>query len=373
MKITDLMDQFYDESVALTPVAVPDADAVLALTRNKLGRKPKVYMKAILIAAMIAAFGITVGAVGYSLYKAARMDLGISDAQSIPEYTEYPQADRTVEGASITLVSALCSGERVTAYLSVSPVTLEMAEIADQPDAQPVWSIGKIAEAKGAALDYLSSTSRQVEYDPQTCTALVRFELVTPVFQQTDTFTMGVMWENTEGDRIVDRTYFGTVTIPITPAEAVRFHPDLPFANRYLDGAAVLSDIEVLADHIVCEVEYPSFEEYCARRGEDAWQYIGDAYWGYHHRMNGTEASDAYNELAARVAYQRSWAASFPPVLEDAVLTLTDGTELRLDGLSNMLSDSGQTYCFTLQAPISLAQVQSMTVAGKTYLANQGE
>ena len=405
MKITDVMDQIYVDSVTLTAGEIPAADEVLALTRQKLGmnKKSRVPAKAFLIAAVVAALGITAGAVGYSLHQATRIDLGISDAEDIPEYVEYPYdsasdvaasetdsllvveetvtpelSDIYVSGAKIELISALCAGNRVTAYLSISPVTSEMAEIAARHDPAmlPVWNTGEVAEAAGGvSLDGISSSGRQVEYDAETQTALVRYELEGDVFSQTDAFTVGITWENYESDDNIDYRYFGTVTIPITPAEEVHIPINIPYSNDYLDTeTAVLTDIAISANHITCNVDYQSFDDYCAEHGEDAWQLIGDAYWGYYRKANGTyHADDTYNELDAQVAYHRSWSASFNSVLEDAVLTLSDGTEISLDKLQPITADSYTPYFFELPTPVSLAQVKSVTIDGITYSVGQGE
>ena len=405
MRITDVMDQIYVDSVTLTADEIPAADEVLALTRQKLGmnKKSRVPAKAFLIAAVVAALGITAGAVGYSLHQTARMDLGISGAAEIPEYVEYPydsasdvfasEADSllageetvtpalsgiNVSGAKIELISALCAGNRVTAYLSISPVTSEMAEIAARhdPAMPPVWNTGVVAEpAGGVSLEGMSSSGRQVEYDAETQTALVRFELEGDVFSQTDAFTVGITWENYESDDNIDYRYFGTVTIPITPAEEVHIPINLPYSNDYLNArTAVLTEMAISANHITCNVDYQSFDDYCAEYGEDAWQYIGDAYWEYYRKTNGTyHADDTYDELDARVAYHRSWRASFDSVLEDAVLTLSDGTEISLDKLQPITADSYTPYFFELPTPVSLAQVKSVTIDGITYSVGQGE
>ena len=216
MRITDIMDQIYVDNVTLTADEIPNAGDVLALTRQKLGmnKKHRLPAKAFLIAAVIAALGITAGAVGYSLHQAVRADLGISDVEEIPEYVEYPYASNSdvtaveadnlltdedtvapelsdifVSGAKIELISTLCAGNRVTAFLSVSPVTPEMAEITAKhdPAMPPVWNISVVAEAAGGvSLEGMSSSGRQVEYDSEAQTALVRFELEGDVFSQTD-------------------------------------------------------------------------------------------------------------------------------------------------------------------------------------------
>lgn len=401
MRITDLMDSYYDDSVTLAEGEIPTADDVLALTRKKLGlnRKHHISVKVFLIAAVITVFGITAGAVGYSLQQAARTDLGIVNAENIPEYVEY-QLDSTidnptgdtaaddlslaempsvyVEEANIELISSLCSGNRVTAYLAISPVTQEMAQIADNELASGssiVWGLGEVAEAAGnVTFDGFSSSGRQVEYDIETQTALVRYELEGDIFSQTDAFTVGIVWSYDCADS-PEYKYFGPVTIPITPGNEVSFPIDAEIANDFLlSETASLTEITVSANYITCYVEYPPFEDFCTTYGGEAWNIIGQAYWGYYHKNNGTASGiSTYNELDARVAYDRSWNSSLNHALEGAVLTLSDNSEILLDDLQPMSNSSETTYSFELPTPVSLEQVQSITFRGVTYSVNQGE
>ena len=92
--------------------------------------KAVIRKRGILIAAAAAAvLAVTAGAVTLSMRDSARADLGIDDPEKIEEYTEYgpgqaAQAEAApvegyIPGGSVELVSTLCSGGDLVAYLSV--------------------------------------------------------------------------------------------------------------------------------------------------------------------------------------------------------------------------------------------------------------
>ena len=167
--------------------------------------------------------------------------MGIIDSDEIPEYVEYQEGtdeaadlemtdtvlDSYVEGARIDLVSTLCAGNQVTAYLSVSPVTADMASMTgaehDTLDSFADWEIAERFEvAENVAFDGYQFHTEQVEYDPDTQTALVRMELMGEVVSQTDVVSLGLGWFHQTGEE-TEYKYYGAVTIPVTPSEKVAY------------------------------------------------------------------------------------------------------------------------------------------------------
>lgn len=397
MRITDLMDDYYDENISLPEAKTPTAERTRELTMQKLGmtaqKRRRVPLGVLIAAACVLALSITAGAVGYSLWDAARADVGLEASAEIPEYREYQaegsnQAEMSrpealpgnnvnyVDGAKVELISTLCAGEDVTAYVTISPVSQEMAdkswEEAHELDIFTAWEATVDPETMDVGEGY-SAGAYQVEYDPETETALLRLEFHGKSFVQSEGFAVGMDWFYQAGDDYETR-YYGAVRIPVTLSEEVVFHPDQTFENLFLSGeTATLTEVSLGASYVSLTYQLPSFDAICDAYGQSACFIIGDAYEGYYAELSGEPRKTEYTELDALAYYGRSWSASLDRLMETAYVTLEDGTEISLNDLqgtdSTMLEngDTTRTQTFQLSGALDISQIASVTVGGQTY------
>lgn len=356
-------------------VDTPDADTTIARTMKKLALTPRqrhIPMKVLLAACLTVILTATAAAVGFTLWEQARHDAGLASADDIPEYVEYTDLPAIstdnplendgiteVENASIELVSTICTGQNVTAYLRVSPAG-EDGE----------WDIGGKPEAGGVSeIDgfYLFGI-RQLSYDAATKSALICMELRGAIFEAAESFSMDLF--RNEADSVL---HYGRFTLPITPSETVRFPVALPLENGFIPETATLTEVAVGASFVRFTMDNPQdFAQWCEENGgEDAWFKMGDAYWGYFDRAAGLEPAEAYTELDAQVAYTRSWSGAISDMAHTSAVVLLDGSEISLDGAQSSLRDnddavSWMTEDFTLPALVDLSQVAGIRI-GEAY------
>lgn len=406
--IPDSLDDLYFE-LDIPVCENISVQRIQKLTSEKIRQSKhrcRLISKGILIAAIIALFStITAGAAVYTLRDAARKDLGIQD-NNIHEYTEY--SDETddpgtasfsddvmkqyaVNNAQIELVSAFCSGDQITAYLAISPVSNEMAEASwyemQKPADAAYWAygfadiVGADKQRRCAAMD-----SRQIEYDPETKTALIRLDMEGEVFSETTEITLTLYWIKENGYSS-EFKYYGDVSIPVTGSEAIGTELDIDFSNTFLPGfSGRLTTLEVRAGYITAVMEIPSFYEACGILGEDAHYIIGDAYWNYYRAQGGQELDNEFSKLDAYVAYKRSWDVSFAKFAKDMTLQLYDGSLLMVmdqesmyAGWSTPITDSDDDEVddymarktlvlnYDFSTPLELGHVDSIFVDGTGY------
>lgn len=400
MKITDLMDDFYDESGFLPKAEQPTAARTRELTLNKLDMAPKarrrVPVGALVAAACVVVFSLTAGAVGYSLRDAARDHAGLSNDADIPEWQEYSETsaeavsaaasglepnETCVEGARLELISTLCSGNDVMAYVSVSPVSQEIADMTMEENQGlytfACWETG-ITELPGTDFhEGYSCGATLVEYDAKTETALLCLEFHGDVFSQAESIPADIscfhQWGSEEEPQYEVFRY-GSLTFPITPSEAVAFTPNLTFGNDFLsEQTATLTEVSLGASYVSLTYEFPSLEAVCEEYGENAYFIIGDAYEGYYMELDGEPRPTEYDALDAEVYYGRSWSATLDQHLKTAFVTLTDGTEISLKDLqlteitSPGPADTIRTETFQLPGALDITKIQSITFDGQTY------
>lgn len=413
-QIPDLLNDYTDSHVSLSEAPFPTAARTKELTmekikssrRRSLGRFPRT---AVIAAATISLLTLSVAAVGFTFWDRARSDLGITD-QNIPEYTEYSINESTapteitfndeesesamgqyaVEDARIDLVSALCTGDEVTAYLSISPVTQEMADVTwdnvqglwDMAD----WSYGFVS-AVGAFIENINSSSRitQLEYDAESQTALLRLNTSGEVFTKATEITISLTWWHQQGEEnpTSEVRYYGNVTIPITHSQSLMSAVDFQFENDFLPQfTAKVSNVEIYAGYISLTVEMPSVTEACNILGEDAYFIIGDAYRNYYSALSNQEPRSNFTELDADVYYRRSWDVSLSSTMSDTALILSDGSMLTVSKLDctytgwieNTPDDGGddrerstRIYTYDLSTPLDLSQIKAIVIGGVEY------
>lgn len=390
MKITDLMDNYYDPCIGLRVPSEPTAARTLELTLKKMGIDKKVRRSvpvgALIAAACAAVCSITAGAVGYSLWDAAREDAGLDAGTRIPEYTEYspetaPQVgsgleilgEELVDSANVELVSTLCAGEDVTAYVSVSPVPRDMADASREEtqelDVFASWE-AYVDPADVGQQEGISYSISQVEYNAETETALLRLGFRGKCFAEAVGFTAGISWFYQAGDDYEEK-YYGAVHIPVTPSEVLTVAPDQTFENHFLKHeTATVTEIRLGANYVSVSYTFKPLAQFCKEYGENAYFVIGDAYEGYYAEQNGDPRRTEYSALDAEVYYGRSWSASLRVQMETAYFIRKDGSTVSLGGLLEIgaeETDASRTVRFELDGAIDLSQVESITFGGETY------
>ena len=383
MKITDLLDCYADDSMLFPAADTPDAETTIARTMEKLALAPRRRQRAparlLLAACLTVLLAATAAAVGFTVWEQARQDAGLANDGANAAYVEYtdlpnisienPLGNETiteVENAAIELVSTICAGQNVTAYLRVSP-----AEQATQEAANGHWDIGGKPEAAGVSeIDgfYLPGI-RQLSYDAATQSALVCLELQGAIFEEADTFSMDLFW-NDAGSVL----HYGRFTLPITPSETLAFPVALPLENALLAETATLSEVVVGANFVRFTLDNPlNFTQWCAANGgQEAWFQLCDAYWGGDGSTAEQTSATSYTELDAQAAFARSWSEAICNAASDTAIVLLDGTEIALDSVQSTGRDhddavSWMTEDFPLPTLVDLSQVASLRIGCETF------
>ena len=425
-QIPDLLNDYTDSHVSLPETPFPTAARTKELTmkkikssrRRSLGRFPRT---AVIAAATISLLTLSVAAVGFTFWDRARNDLGITD-QNIPEYTEYtsqslesfgvtitdtpsiPESLSSVEStesaqttilndaltkyyvedANITLISTLCTGNKLTTYLAISPVSEAMAE-ATLDENQGLYTFAYWSDNIREA-DNGSSDSTQIEYDAETQTALIRLDATCDVLAEISEVTLDVLWESQQNQE-VDRKYYGAVRVPITQSSSLHTTTNIPLENAFLSGlSGTLASLEVYAGYVTATVEIPSFYEACEILGDNAHYIIGDAYWNYFNALNGQSLDENFTELDAYVAYKRAWSVTLSTFSTDMRLVFQDGTSIVVmeqdsmyagwspvitdsddDTLTDEMTQTTMTEKYDLSTPLDLSQIKAIVIGGVEY------
>ena len=175
VKLTDLLDdlELDPELLPLPEAKRPTRARTERLVLQRLGISRRCVRSAgrTLLAAVLAAL-LSLGAVAgvLGLRALSRADLGVTQPEKIPEYTEY-EVTSEMDGAR--LVSSFCAGKRLIAYVELADVTQDMAHAyreAMETYGLSLWSC--------RAKPY-SVWAEALTYDESLQTALLRVELFT--------------------------------------------------------------------------------------------------------------------------------------------------------------------------------------------------
>ncbi len=351
--------------------------------------------RGVLIAAAAAAvLAITAGAVTLSLRDSARADLGIDDPEKIAEYTEYtpedgPQSapaapvESYTPGGPVELVSTLCSGGDLVAYISVPDCA------AVEKEALGIWDIGEVDVYEAGASEPMrvgiGFNVDETSYDPEAGAALVRLRVM-GLPETADHVCARVIRRVAGEERGI---LYDTVEIPVTESAGLRAeigrtveHPNLP------EFKAQIEAVEVYADYVSVKVKTPSYDETLALLGDDAWEKLETTVYG--ERVdNAPDASYAYLSLISMMMnpYEQMTVDPDSPksphyILEGAALNLTDGTSIVLaeqerelagvwsfaDSNTDDPMKTGQwTFNCVLTNALDLSQIESFTLDGETY------
>ena len=356
--------------------------------------KAVIRKRGILIAAAAAAvLAVTAGAVTLSMRDSARADLGIDDPEKIEEYTEYEPGqaaqaeDAPVEGyipgGSVELVSTLCSGGDLVAYLSVPDCA------AVEKEALGLWDIGEVDVYEAGASEPLRSNISinigETGYDPEAGTTLVRLRVM-DLPESADHVCARVIRRVEKEERGIA---YDMAQIPVTESAGLRAiigktvpHPNLP------EFQAQIQAVEVYADYVSVKVKTPSYDETLALLGDDAWEKLETTVYG-ERVESALDATYAYHGLLSMMMnpYEQMTVDPDSPrsphyIMEGAALNLKDGTTLvlaeqerELAGLWSFadidLDDptkTGQwTFNCVLTNALDLGEIESVTLGGETY------
>lgn len=356
-------------------------------------RSCKVILHSALIAAVIAAAGcMTALAVTFSLRDSARMDMGISKEATIPEWTEYEDigtADTGPEAAEgmpaqAVLTATLCAGDRLCAYVEVSPVDPEVAMVlADNADWHYEWNM-QWRGPYGCTGD-----AEQVDYDVETQTALVKVTLTGDGLEQEEQVEVRLYLDH----ELKAEAAYGPVVIPITQAGMISCPADVAVRNVKAHliettNPALLSEVEIpdyvsegritqvaiCAGYLEVELETPSLDQWLPLTGLEQVE---------------IEQPDLPHEfdlknMFLRGRFSSSWTASVNETLIGATLNYKDGTSQVIDEIPSAYAgiwgrvrgsvyEGESTYQFIPRQAFDLSQIKSITMGGTEYFFPTGD
>lgn len=366
-----------------------DEDLILAAKEAPMKQTRTVRpMRIILIAAAVTIFLCGAASAAYyfsSLHEKARVDMGITDASKIEEYTEYSAETPDTAAPSVTLVSALCSGQELVAYVNVTPISKEQGALLQAEEGLDNFGLWEIADAAidGGELGPCTYGAQTVSYDPETGSALVRLRITNcAALEQAEEFTASLSYFYQNGPEQVFFQEFSTIAIPITRSDSLHTALELPLDNFFLDAEGTVTELELCAGYLTLRLQIPTFETAVSQLGENAYQQIGDAVQGYWNRQLGIERDTVYTELDATHYYDSSWEYSVETSFADLTLNYHDGTSAVVSSLERpyasvwnpvdgnyetMFADGVVTYRCTLAEPLALSDLESVTICGVTY------
>lgn len=359
-------------------------DDYLAEANSYTAEKARPRKRGILIAAGVAAaLAITAGAMGFTMHQAVREDLKISDPEEISEYTEYVPTDaenaRTGDADSkpAQLISTVCSGKELVAYISVSDIPEELG--ANYEDYSAIWDVGSIDRGNSVGL-------QQVSYDALEQTALLRLEVYGLGYHEKE-MSATLIHRRPDGD-----VFYGPVQIPVTESTALHADVNQTVAHPNMEEfQAEIQSVDVYAMYVSAAVRTPSFEQTMDLLGADAKETLDQMTGG---PILGLRDADAAAKYAYRIfidmmmnPYERMTIDPDSPqsphyIMEGATLNLSDGTKLALAGQERRTAglwieqagNSGVpwytgewTFNCELANPLNLTQIESITIGEETY------
>ena len=369
VKLTDLLDdlELDPELLPLPDAKRPTRARTERLVLQKLGISRRRVRSAgrTLLAAVLAAL-LSLGAVAgvLGLRALSRADLGVTQPEKIPEYTEY-KVTSEMDGAR--LVSSFCAGKRLIAYVELADVTQDMAHAyreAMETYGLSLWS----CRAKPCSV-----WAEQLTYDESLQTALLRVELYTYEALEPGEVTIELCFDSQENGHETAGEVFATVTVPALPSEALQAAPELSVPSAFLEASAVIGSLTLDAGTLCLTLQAPTLDSYLNARGDGALDTLVKGYFG--------QDTENPTELDAQVAYRRSWNGALNELFADAALEFADGTQTQLSSLfensacffSASLSETRDelglyTFEAALSTPVALADVQAIEIAGQEIL-----
>lgn len=332
-------EELYEALAEVSPAYLEESEAPAHR------RAHRALPRAIAVAAAAALVGcVTALAVTLTLRDAAREDMGISAEQPISEWTEYDtgEADAAAGAAgSVQLAGTLCSGERLTAYLEVTPVSEEIAaELA--PGGSYAWDVGSLDTAGGNG----SVSVEHVAYDAAAQTALVRLQVEGEFLLDAEQVSFALALY----DGLQPAAVYGAVEIPVTRSESLGSFASIPLTNG--DASGTLWSIRVYAGYVELSVGVTPLSEL----------------------TDGADSPDAID------AYFGSWLGAVERAADGAALNYVDGTSEVIAELASPYAgvwvaagsiddavNGSLVVRHIVSNAIDLTKVESVTIGGVTY------
>ena len=361
MKITDLLQDYEELTIQLSPVEEISVKRVKELVHKQLPRRKR-GKTVLLIAAVLALLGVTACAVGMSLWDRAKADLGLAPDKTLPEYVEYDLETPADGIPTVSLVSALWTNTESTIYLSVNNPMIEM-----MPTRQEYpWSIGTISFSPSDA-QLTGCWIEQVAYDEQENTVLLRCNLSVKNLGEAETCSFRLRW--TPSYRVNNGTTLdiGIVTVEVPELRQLRATVNAPYKNPYLDVEGTVLAFDIYANSFRVTMEVPTFDKVCEALGEDAHGTIAEAYWNTW-KDEPSDPSD-FDVTDAWLAYDRSWREPW----DDFAICYKDGSMVYFEDLAYEVTPiyeetNGLSFGYEFSRLQELDQLKSVYYHGTEYL-----
>lgn len=391
--ISDLLDHYREDRVdlmgdtPLSPVRIKELTMKHICEETGGNRRPasrqrkRFFSRGLLVAALLLSLCcLTAFAVVFTLRDAARADMGVSQDDPIREWTEYdaPLQAGTETEPQATLVATMCGGSRLYAYIAVSPVPEEAAA-----GTSPEWEWAPRGGLDGCTALHLE----QAGYDPDTRTSLVKVSMTLedPSLEQVEV-SMNLCHD------LKPIAAYGPVTVPVTESQALTcpaditvvnttrqlkeawgLRPDMPAFSQYTQEGTI-DRISICAGYIELEMTTPTLEEWTAVSGAEVLLELEE--------QSDTPLPPQLEGYLVRRMFGGSWSVSVEETLADARLNYRDGTSELIRQIPSPYAgtwlsaeepypdaseDGIRRYRFTPLQAFDLSQVESITMAGKTY------
>lgn len=345
------------------------------------------FSRGLLVAAVLLSLCcLTAFSVVFTLRDAARADMGVSQDDPIQEWTEYdtPLQTGTQTEPQATLVATMCSGSQLYAYIAVSPVPEEAAT-----GTSPEWEWGP----RGGFDGYTALNLEQASYDPNTLTSLVKVSMTLEDRSLEQVEVSMNLYHNFK-----PIATYGPVTVPVTESQALTcpaditvvnttrqmeeawgLRPDMPEFSEYTQEGTIYQ-ISICAGYIQLEMTTPTLEEWTAVSGAEVLLEL--------EQQSDTPVPPQLEGYLVRKMFGGSWSVSVEQTLEDARLNYRNGTSELISQIPSPYAgtwlsaeepypdaneDGIRLYRFTPTQAFDLSQVESITIAGKTYVFPQLE
>lgn len=198
----------------------------------KATRRPiRVTLIAAAVAVLVCISAAAVAIITTAQHK-AMADLGMDEDGAVSEYAAYTDENApTNESGDVKLVSTVCTGANMDAFLLVSPISQEVAVSVQNKDGHYDWGINIFdTNSKGASI-LLS----QVDYDAETCEALVRVTVTSEALTELESVNIPLILF-CDGQPAV---FYDGVDVPITESKLLAGAADITFSCGRVTGVTV--------------------------------------------------------------------------------------------------------------------------------------
>jgi len=349
-RIDELLDGFEDQSVQIQTISYTSSDRIKELTMNKIKqdymntprkRRSRRTFSVMIAAALVFALSIGAAAAYFTFLDRARQDMGISNPVEIKEWNEYETSDTQ----NVSLVSTFCSGEQLTAFLSVAPVTAEQAESLtwdEQYDECATWDIREVSPHG----DGYSLLIEHVDYDVENSLALVKVSLYGSFLTDVEVVSAELFYSTRSDGRGVDTSY-GEITIPTNSYNTLMCQPNLELNTDFTEDPVLIKNIAIGAGFVTVYAELPA---------------------SLH-----VDNNIADDEVASKRAIEKvvvDW-------MENAELQFSDGSCIsfsQMDGVfanwHTSLDDNCLSSTYWLSKPLNLTEIEVFVMDGVEYTLN---